>query len=139
MNRLDFFKEMKTGLLKTVTSIYEPIMEDDMEKINKVADQLLGIKWFYLTDNTYVSRKVEQKRINGRPCIISYDEGSIKAYSGICLSCSQLLYLSTADFTCKCLTCEKEIKLFEFEPCNHQIILEYPVKKQKDGYYVGLK
>jgi hypothetical protein len=139
MNRLDFFKEMKIGLLKTAASIYEPLMEEDIEKVHRASDQLLGVKWYFLTDKLLDTNRIEQKRINGRPFIIVFHNRHLKAFSGICACCSQLLFISATNSACKCMTCEKEIRLFQSSSFNSEIILEYPVKKERDGYYIGLK
>lgn len=139
MNRLDFFKEMKNGLLKTAASIYEPFMEEDIEKIHRVSDQMLGLKWYFLADEISETNKIEQKRINGRPYLIVHRDKQLHAFSGICACCSQLLIIAAANAVCKCLTCDKEVHLISNDKNKSEIILEYPVQRKKDGYYIGLK
>lgn len=136
MNRLHFLKEMKRGLLETVKSVYEPIVADDLEKLERAADKALGLKWVYLTNEASLSNYVEQKFIEGKPIIICNEGVDVRAYSGICPACSNLLVLSTLYSTGKCLYCEKE---YHFKEKSGDLRLtSYPTKKMTDDYYIGL-
>ncbi|MBB6444592.1 putative RNA-binding Zn-ribbon protein involved in translation (DUF1610 family) [Bacillus benzoevorans] len=130
---------MKVGLWKTAASIYEPFMDGDIEKVHRVSDQLFGVKWYFLTNEISETGRIVQKRINGRPYIIVHQERQLKVFSGICASCSQLLFISAANAACKCFTCGEEVILSNHDSFNSKIILECPVKREKDGYYIGLK
>lgn len=139
MNRLSFLKEMRTSLFETVKELYEPIMEDDLKKIDQSADQLLGIHWFYLVADVQSVKHLEQKYVAGKPIICVKENEKVRAYSGICPTCTNLLTISTFTSTCKCMHCEKD---YAFHPTNEKadsLPIEYYIKQQGDGLYVGIK
>ncbi|WP_139187787.1 hypothetical protein [Bacillus tuaregi] len=139
MNRLDFLKEMKTGFLKTVNAVYEPILEDDIVKMNQAADQLLGVEWSFLMNEQPMAEGLEQKFVKGQPVIVMHKAKTLYAYSGVCPACSQLLHISMQEKICKCLNCEKHLSIENKEEFDSLILKEYPLKKKKDGYYIALK
>jgi nitrite reductase/ring-hydroxylating ferredoxin subunit len=137
VKREDFFKEMKFGFFKTLKNVYEPFIEDDIEKLEKTTDQVFRIKWTSVCSKDYYLEKFNQFYINGKPIFIIGEEGNMKAYSGICPSCSTLLNFSVLYSTCKCMNCGKD---YNFQNKNGELILlELPLALKKDGYFVGQK
>ncbi|WP_042351919.1 hypothetical protein [Bacillus massiliigorillae] len=139
MNRLNFLKEMRASLFETVKEIYEPFVEDDLKKIDHSADQLLGICWLNLTPNSQSVKHLEQKYVAGKPILCVKDGETIRAFSGICPTCTNLLSVSTFASTCKCMHCDKDFSVQFRDEATNVTLTEYPVKQQDDGYYVGMK
>lgn len=135
MNRKEFFKELGGSLFKTVRSVYEPFLSDDLEKVEKVADRALGITWFPLMREDVTSPQLEIKFIEGRPIIVSRYGLDIQARSGICPECSNLIVVSPLYSSGKCLNCEKE---FNFQTQAGDLQLDsFEVKKKDQMYFVG--
>lgn len=137
MNRQDFFKELSKGLFSTIKTIYEPFIDEDIEKIDKTADVMLGIRWEFVCRKDAEFEKVNEYFINGKPIYIIQTNGNMRAISGICPSCSNLLNLSNLLLTCKCFNCSKD---YNFQTDFGSLAFdELPLMEKSDGYYVGLK
>lgn len=137
MKREQFLDEMKSGLINSVRSFYEPFINEGLSKIEKTTDYMLGINWHYLCDQSTVVEKMDQFFVNGKPIIIVSEAGNIRAISGICPECSNLITLSILYSTCKCLNCENDYNFQKKE--GNLTFLEHPIKKKQMAYYVGLK
>lgn len=135
MNRKEFFKEMGGSLIKTVRSVYEPFLNDDLNKVEKVADKALGIIWLPLMRVDESCSKLEIKFIEGKPIIVSQFGTNIQARKGICPECSNLIVVSTLYSTGKCLNCGKE---YNFQTEQGELKLDsLEVKKKDQMYFVG--
>lgn len=137
MNRLGFFKEMKNGFVKTISSLYEPVVEEEISKIQQATDQVLGLHWFFLLKEKSTGEGIDLKFIQGNPVMIVYSQEKMKAYSGICPFCSQLLQVLHQHLICRCLLCEKDLQLTSLIS-EENALKEFPLKKKQDGYYVAL-
>ena len=135
MNRLEFLKEMKNSLFKTVQSACAPIVEDKMEKLDRSIDVLSQMKWWHVTNEVNATKTIETKYIDGQSLLLVHEQQTIRAFSGTCPSCSHLLHVFQLDFACKCMNCDEDFSLTSTEKASLQ---EYPLKKREDGYYVGL-
>ncbi|WP_147533690.1 hypothetical protein [Bacillus marasmi] len=136
MNRQDFLKEMRKGLFSTIRTVYEPFVDEELEKLEKTADSMLGIRWVFVCQKDTEFTKVNEYFIHGKPIYIIQMNGNMRAMSGICPSCSNLLNLSNLLLTCKCLNCEKD---YNFQTnIGNLDITELPLIEKSDGYYVGL-
>ena len=137
MKRMEFLKEMSSSLGKTLKSIYHPMVEDDVEKLSKAAQQALGIKWHFLSIKNEVKQGVELKFISGKPIIIvQTPKGNMQAISGICPVCSNLLVFSSLYSTGKCLICEKDYNFITMT--GHLEYTVLPVKLEEERLFVGL-
>ena len=135
MNRLEFLKEMKNSLFKTVQSACAPIVEDKIEKLDRSIDVLAQLQWWHVTNEAYDTKTIETKYIDGQSVLVVHEQNTIRAFSGSCPSCSHLLHVFQLDFACKCMNCDQDFQLTSTEKASLQ---EYPLKKREDGYYVGL-
>ena len=135
MNRLEFLKEMKNSLFKTVQSACAPIVEEKIEKLDRSMDVLSQRQWRHVTNDVNTKKVIETKFIDGQNILLVHANESIRAFSGTCPSCSNLLHVFHMDFACKCLHCDEHFTLTSNEVSSLQ---EYPLKKRQDGYYVGL-
>ncbi|WP_071459884.1 Rieske (2Fe-2S) protein [Bacillus massilinigeriensis] len=131
MNRLNFLKEMQISLLKTAKFIYEPFLEEDTNKLEIATDRILGVEWKTVCRESEVNEGIELKFFNGFPIIIIRSEKNVRAFSGICPSCSQILMISTLYATGKCVQCEKDTDFLQGS--GKLEITEYPIRLQ-EGY-----
>lgn len=137
MNRQDFFKEMGKGLFSTLKTVYEPFLEDDIENLERTANSLLGVQLTYVCSKDSEFAAINEYFINGKPIYIIQANGNMKAISGICPLCSNLLNVSNLLLTCKCLNCGKDYNFQE--NIGSLAIQELPLIKKPEGYFVQLK
>lgn len=133
MNRLEFLKEMKHSLLKTVQSVCAPFVEEKIEKLDRSIDVLSQIEWLYVTNQVHDTHFIETKYIDGQTILLVYADQTIRAFNGSCPSCNYLLHIFQQEFLCKCMNCDEN-----FSPTHTDKLQEYPLKKRENGYYVGL-
>lgn len=137
MNRENFFKEISKGFLSTFKTVLEPIIEDELDTIEKTTDRLLGIQWMFLCQTDYPFEKMNQFYVQNKSLFVIQEQGNMRAFSGICPSCSNLFNLTPLLLTCKCFNCEKD---YNFQTNSGELtFIELPITKEKDGYYVGIK
>ena len=135
MNRLEFLKEMTNSLFKTVQSACAPIVEEKIDKLDRSIDVLTQLQWWHVTNEAQDTKTIETKYIDGQSVLVVHEQKTIRAFSGLCPSCSHLLHVFQLDFACKCMHCDEHFTLTNDEFGSLQ---EYPLKKREDGYYVGL-
>ena len=133
MNRLEFLKEMKNSLIKTVQSACAPIVEEKIEKLDRSMDVLSQIQWWYVTKQVNDTKTIETKYIDGKTLLLVHDHNTIRGFNGTCPTCGHLLHVVQMDFACKCMNCDEHYSL-----TSTGSLQEYPIKKREDGYYVGL-
>jgi hypothetical protein len=135
VKREQFFREMKSGLLETVKTVYQPFVEEDIQILEKTTDRLFGIKWVFVCNEQDQLELLNEFFLEGQPVIVIWMKGNMKAISGICPTCSNLLTLSFLYSTCKCLNCGNHHN-FQNETGELKV-KEFPVKKKDDAYYIG--
>ena len=135
MNRLEFLKEMKNSLFKTVQSACAPIVEEKIEKLDHSMDVLAQLQWWHVTNEVNAKKTIETKFVDGQNILLVHADQSIHAFSGACSSCSNLLHVFQLDFACKCMHCDEH---FTFTSNEVSSLQQYPLKKRENGYYVGL-
>lgn len=137
MKRSDFLKEMGNSLFQTIKSVYEPFIQEDLEKVAMAAEQLLEIKWVPLINDVDTALQLEIKFMEDRPIIISRHERNIQVMDGICPVCSNLIVVTTLYSTGKCLKCEKE---YNFKTKQGQLKLNaLPLKFSDQMIYIGIQ
>jgi hypothetical protein len=135
MKRLDFFKELGEGLFQTVKSVYDPFIEDDIEKFEHAADKALGLTWIPLMNVADMNTNLEMKFFQGKAIIIVNHGTNMQAWNGICPVCSHIITISTLYLSGKCLNCQKE---FNFKTNIGELQLKpLPLKKRNQMYQVG--
>lgn len=137
MNRLRFFSEMKKGMLDTVKAVYEPILEEKLDQIDRAADVILHIDWLPLTEDLEQLAKVEQRFINGKNIFVFRTDENIRAVSSICPVCFNLLYYSENTMELKCLMCEKEYSLIK--QSGELKLTFFPIRKRHNFYEIGIE
>lgn len=137
MNRENFFKEMGKGFINTLKTVFEPIIEEELDSIDRTTNRFLGIQWLFLCRADYTFEKMNQFYVQNHSIFVIQKQGNMRAFSGSCPSCSNLLHLTPLLLTCKCFNCEKD---YNFQTNNGELtFIELLIKKEEDGYYVGLK
>ncbi|WP_019241707.1 MULTISPECIES: hypothetical protein [Bacillus] len=139
MKRSAFLKELKTSLFDTVKYVYEPFLEDDIKKIKKSTDRLLNIEWIHIAKNAAELMDYQQMMILKKPFFFVRVNGKMRAFSGICPTCSNLLNVSSMQKTCKCLMCEKTVHFHKNEEEDEWFLSEHSLKEEEDGIYIGIK
>ncbi|WP_042355363.1 hypothetical protein [Bacillus rubiinfantis] len=136
MKRSDFLREMCHSLFRTVKSVYEPFIGEDLEKMEMAADYALGITWFPISDSGE-SKIFEMRFIAGKPIIIRKVDTNIQAWGGVCPVCSNIIMVSTLYSSGKCLNCQKE---YNFATGTGELRLT-PLSTKEDQHihYVGLQ
>ena len=136
MNRIEFFKEMRDGLFRTVKSVYEPFLKEDLEKFERATDSALGIMWYPVV-NLYGQREnLEMKFVAGQPVILLRQGPNIEAMSGVCPKCSNLITITSLYSSGKCLNCGK---IFNFTNHEERLQLEtFPIRRKEETIFVGI-
>lgn len=137
MRRGDFIREMAGSLFQTMKSVYEPIVSEDLEKVEVAADCALGITWHPFMQEQGTKHALELKFINGKPVIILSNGTNIRAMDGVCPVCSNIIIVTTLYSTGKCLNCQKE---YNFKTQFGELKLQsYPIKCKDGIYFIGFQ
>lgn len=137
MNRLGFFSEMKKGLLDTIKAVYEPILEEKLEQIDRAADTILQIHWVAIGEDFELFPSTEQKIIKGINVLILRTGENIQAVDCTCPVCLNLLYFSESDQELKCFMCEKQ---YLFRTGEGELLPAFlPVRKKNKQYEIGIE
>lgn len=135
MNRLEFLKELKESLIKTVQSACAPIIEDKMETWDRSIDVLSQLQWRQVATEIQHIKGIESKYVDGQSLILVHEDNTLRAYHGTCPSCGHLLHVFQMNGVCKCMNCDREYSLSSTDEGS---LPACPIKKCEDGYYVGL-
>ncbi|MCL6570677.1 MAG: hypothetical protein K6T88_03200 [Bacillus sp. (in: Bacteria)] len=137
MRRADFLKEVAGSFFQTVKSVYEPLLSEDIEKVEMAADRALGIFWLPFSTEYDGCTDLEMKFIFGKPVIVTRNGANMQALNGVCPVCSNIITLTTLYSTGKCLNCQKE---YNFKTHLGDLELEsFPVKSKGDTWYIGFQ
>ncbi|WP_040208551.1 Rieske (2Fe-2S) protein [Neobacillus jeddahensis] len=135
MRRGDFLKEMAGSLFQTAKSVYEPFLSEDLEKVEVVADRVLGISWKPLMKKEEIGSDLEMKFISGRPVIVARYGTNMEAIDGVCPVCSNIIVVTTLYSSGKCLNCQKT---YNFNTRSGELQLKsYPLKLVDDTVFIG--
>jgi hypothetical protein len=135
MRRGDFLKEMAGSLFQTAKSVYEPFLSEDLEKVEVVADRVLGISWHPLMKKQEFGSVLEMKFISGKPVIVTRYGTNMQAIDGVCPVCSNIIVVTTLYSSGKCLNCQK---VYNFETHSGELQLNsYPLKLVDDTFFIG--
>lgn len=137
MKRVDFIKEMCTSLLQTVKNVYEPFVQEDLEKVEEVADRALGITWVPLLMKEDESFTLEMKFMVGKPVVVSHFNSNIQAFVGICPECSNIISVTALYSSGKCLNCGKQYNFMTHE--GDLLLEDLPLKLKNQIYFVGFQ
>lgn len=137
MNRLQFLSELKKSLLKTTKEITFPILSEEVEKIDKVTDEFIGVKWHELKGISPESfQDVEEHFIENKSVLLCSDGTKLTAFNKVCSECQSLVQLITYEKKIKCFTCDKS---YNFELKTGDLLYKHYYIKEKDGnWFIGM-
>jgi hypothetical protein len=134
LTRLDFFKEIKKDLTEAAKEFITPIVADEIDKIDDVVDEVIGVEWFFLNnaelDEGLIFEGVKDLYINKRHIAIYYDRGILQAVEKACPNCDGILNWVSNGNKFKCFNCERE---YEVLTEKHNPYLKYFTIKKHDG------
>ena len=136
MKRLHFLKTMGASLYETIDSLYEPAISNGVSKLEEAGDRLLGVKWYPAGLGTKQGPILEMRYIGGQPAVFYGDESNMRAVSGICPVCSNIIILTALYSTGKCLNCSKGFNFGTSEGDLELIFLK--VKRRENEWFVGV-
>lgn len=138
MNRLQFLAELRKSLIDTTKGITFPVISEEIEKLDEVADQIVGIQWFPLKTMSPSSFLGAQDRfINNRSILFFSDGKSLKAYEKKCISCNCLAQWITYEKKLKCFSCDKT---YDVQKDSGELKCERHSMKETNGeWFIGLK
>lgn len=138
--RLDFFKEIKKDLTEAAKEFIIPIVTDDIDKIDDVIDEVIGVEWFYLNsaelEEGYKFEGVKDYYINNRHIAIFYDGDKLQAVEKSCPNCTHILNWVTSGNKFKCFSCDREYEILAAEP--NPYLKYFTIKVQNGRLAIGL-
>ncbi|NRD80474.1 hypothetical protein HPT25_24435 [Bacillus sp. BRMEA1] len=135
MRRIDFFREIKSSLIDTVISVYDPFIKSDIEKVEEVANLILGITWVPVLKENAPYTNLDMEFINGMPIIFFGNETNRMAMEGFCPECLHIFTVTSLYSIVKCLDCGKE---YNFKTQLGDLKFKsMPLKRINKTYYVG--
>ncbi|MGD9677191.1 MAG: hypothetical protein AB7V16_02340 [Vulcanibacillus sp.] len=137
ISRFEFFKEIKDDLKQTAKEFLIPIIEDDIDKVDQVFDDIIGIKWHEIG-------KIEPEYLNGikdyyidnQNIAVFCTDNKLMAINNVCPDCQNLLNWISYDKKFKCFQCEGEF-FIENEKDNPRLDY-YTLKEENDIWLVAL-
>lgn len=137
MKRSEFFAEMGKGLFKTVKEVTSPFISDDLDKIDSIMDDFIGLKWYEIgAGDSLLTNEVYDFFIAGRTISIINSKHSLKAFNRICPNCKTMTQWLAYEKVFKCLICED---VYHVEEDNGELVLKkYPLKKESGKWYIGI-
>lgn len=137
MNRAEFFREMGKGLLKTIKEISSPFLEEELEKMDELADKVAGVTWHIAGKKEFFNPgDAHDLFLGGQSVILFRREKEFAAYRKLCLCCKMMPQWIPYEKKLKCLSCEKEF--FPESGGGDLKLQSCPVKIDGDHVLVGV-
>lgn len=141
MDRRDFLRQLKSGLWETVREVASPFIENDLRKLEAWADTYGAYGFCPLPEWVEQAAKeapagdyTEHRIAANEPLLLLVREGeALRAFSGKCPACGQLLHRLPHRKLFRCFGCENEIAYDAPEQ-----LTAYPVKRKEDALYIGI-
>lgn len=104
MDRRAFFKELAHSLTETGKEVLKPIIEDDLEKLDRASDLIQGLRWQHIeTPNQGYSEQI----VDGSLISLYVTAEDALAFDKKCSACHTFLQWLAYDKVLQCPTCEK--------------------------------
>ncbi|WP_048601331.1 Rieske 2Fe-2S domain-containing protein [Rubeoparvulum massiliense] len=135
MDRRNFFKEMKRGLFETVYEIFEPALEEKLEKVDRVEELLMG-RPIKVGPIEHFQNQPKMVYAGGKPYYIYPQGGKLKGVKAICQHCNTLIQWASFRQTFFCPLCQREYTLGSSteKAEERQLLLEAYHVQEKDGF-----
>jgi hypothetical protein len=142
MNRKEFLRKLGSDLLETVAHIAHPLIEDDLEKMERLMDRVSGLRWHPLPNSackraTERAVQVEEIFIAGHGVFLVVGEELRSAFGKECSECRTVVHWLPHVGRFKCFLCNKELS--PLDETGDLKLRSYPVKEKDGTWYVGLK
>ncbi len=137
ISRFEFFKEVKNDLKQTAKELFIPIIEDDVDKVDRVVDEVIGVQWYSL-GNIDLENFIGMKDfyINNQNIAVFSNGKKFNAVEKTCPDCHNILNWISYDEKLKCFNCDNEYYVFKEE--KNSKLNYYSVKKLNDSWVIGL-
>lgn len=130
MDRRQFMRELRTGLVDTFREAVTPLVEKDIAKLQRIADSFSG---YVFHPVTLPDAGPRMDMVAGQALILHKVRQEWRAYSAKCPACGQLLHYIVHSGQLKCFSCEAE---FSFE--SDSLLTRFPIRREKGATQVGL-
>lgn len=140
LTRLDFFKEIKKDLTEAAKEFIIPIVADDIDKLDDVVDEVIGVEWFYLNnaelEEGFKFEGVKDLYINNRHIAIFFDGDNLQAVEKACPNCNGILNWVANGNKFKCFSCEQEYGILTAKP--NPYLKYFTIKTKMGKLAIGL-
>lgn len=141
MNRKEFLRQLRDDLLQTAAYIAHPLIEDDLEKMERVIDRISGIRWHPLPEHALEGEaagalQVKEVFVEGKGLFLVAGEKT-GAFGNECTQCRTVVHWLPHVKRFHCFLCGKEWSPLDGE--GNLRLRRYPVKKRDGTWYVGLR
>ncbi|MCT8138973.1 hypothetical protein H1D32_15390 [Anaerobacillus sp. CMMVII] len=137
MNRLQFLTELRKSLLKTTQEISLPIITDELEKFDELANQIVGVKWVKLDGITATSlQSIQEFFTNNKSILLVSKGGQLKAYGKMCLNCQSLTQWISYENKMKCSNCDKTLDVIS--ETGDLTCKRYYTKEKNGEWFIGV-
>lgn len=134
MNRRQFMRELGSGLVKTLREVAAPLMERDMEKLERLGDDWSGYRFVPLALPPSFKGPVMDLWEGAEPLLLRKSGQECSVYSGKCPGCGNLLhYLYYAD-KAACFSCGSQYGWAETD----RSLRKLPMRGGESGWTVGI-
>lgn len=135
MNRLEFLKLLRSSLKDTAMEIATPIIEEEMEDLEKELVSLAGIRWHEAAISP--ASRSNFIWIKKSPVLFLNDGGHWRAFNPNCPACRTTIHYQEFQESALCLPCSSRWTVGELLE-GEKLLHEYPMKQEKEKYYVAL-
>lgn len=132
MDRRQFMKELRIGLSDTFREAVTPLIEKDIDKLTKLAEDLSGYT-FHPVALPAVGPRMDM--VMGQSLVLAEVDREWRAYSAVCPhpECGQLLSYLAHLKELKCFSCERSYSLHRGTS-----LTRLPLRKEKKRTLVGI-
>ncbi|CAM3205819.1 Rieske (2Fe-2S) protein [Sporolactobacillus spathodeae] len=132
MDRRSFFKELARSLTETGKEVLSPIIENDLEKIDRASDILQGQRWVPVASP---SEGYEEQLVNGQLIGLFREGDQVRAFDKKCPQCRELLQWIAYDQKLHCPECDLSYSFVKKEGALAPSF--YAIKKDEQGFWVA--
>lgn len=140
MNRREFMKQLGTGLLDTFKEAAAPLIEKDLEKLSRLADQLRGYRFFEvkLPVGSLSLTGIDSLSVSGETVLLRRNGEEWEFYSGYCPRCGNLMQVIAYAGRFKCFGCESEYDPNADPKVHSGALVQLPLRTEAGRTYVGV-
>lgn len=132
MDRKDFLKNLFGDVVYSAKEVITPLIEDDLKKVDKSTDLIVGEEWEKLPDYQFNGKSwiVRDYNLASKSFYIVISENKEIAFRKQCPVCKGLITITEFDKKCKCFVCDKSRSL---ETDEGDLVIEEVPLRTKNG------